>query len=203
MLEERKNTTFEIRVSEGKTGADPDQPDWEVAELENGVVVDNSDIYDNLTYARIVLMKSYDDRGFVFYTNYNSRKGAELTENPRACLLFYWSLLWRQVRIEGAVEKVSAEESEQYFHSRPLGSKTGAWASNQSQPIANRTELEKRFEEFDLKFADNVPRPPHWGGYRVIPEVIEFWQGQENRLHDRLRYTRQTDDSWLIERLAP
>ena len=158
---------------------------------------------DGLPGARIVLMKSYDDRGFVFYTNYNSRKGAELTENPRACLLFYWSLLWRQVRIEGAVEKVSAEESEQYFHSRPLGSKTGAWASNQSQPIANRTELEKRFEEFNLKFADNVPRPPHWGGYRVIPEVIEFWQGQENRLHDRLRYTRQTDDSWIIERLAP
>ena len=158
---------------------------------------------DGLPGARIVLMKSYDDRGFVFYTNYNSRKGAELTENPRACLLFYWSALWRQVRIEGAVEKVSEEESEQYFHSRPLGSKTGAWASNQSQPIENRAALEKRFEEFDLKFADNVPRPPHWGGYRVIPEVIEFWQGQENRLHDRLRYTRQADGSWLIERLAP
>ena len=158
---------------------------------------------DGLPGARIVLMKSYDDRGFVFYTNYNSRKGAELTANPRACLLFYWSALWRQVRIEGAVEKVSEEESEQYFHSRPLGSKTGAWASNQSQPIESRAALENRFQEFDLKFADNVPRPPHWGGYRVIPEVIEFWQGQENRLHDRLRYTRQTDDSWIIERLAP
>ena len=157
---------------------------------------------DGLPDARIVLMKSYDDRGFVFYTNYNSRKGNELADNSRACLLFYWSALWRQVRIEGAVEKVSQEESEQYFHSRPLGSKTGAWASNQSQPIANRTELEKRFEEFDLKFGDNVPRPPHWGGYRVIPEVIEFWQGQENRLHDRLRYTLQADGSWLIERLA-
>ena len=158
---------------------------------------------DGLPGARIVLMKSYDDRGFVFYTNYNSRKGAELTENPRACLLFYWSALWRQVRIEGAVEKVSEEESEQYFHSRPLGSKTGAWASNQSQPIENRAALENRFQEFDLKFADNVPRPPHWGGYRVIPEVIEFWQGQENRMHDRLRYTLQADGSWLIERLAP
>jgi pyridoxamine 5'-phosphate oxidase len=156
-----------------------------------------------LPCARIVLMKSYDDSGFVFYTNYNSRKSAELAESPRACLLFYWSALWRQVRIEGAVEKVSEEESEQYFHSRPLGSKTGAWASNQSQPIANRTELEKRFEEFDSKFGDNVPRPPHWGGYRVIPEVIEFWQGQENRLHDRLRYTRKSDGTWLIERLAP
>ena len=158
---------------------------------------------DGLPGARIVLMKSYDDRGFVFYTNYNSRKGNELADNARACLLFYWSALWRQVRIEGAVEKVSGEESEQYFHSRPLGSKIGAWASNQSQPIENRAALEKRFEEFDLKFADNVPRPPHWGGYRVIPEVIEFWQGQENRLHDRLRYTRQADGSWLIERLAP
>ena len=158
---------------------------------------------DGSPCARIVLMKSFDDHGFVFYTNYNSRKGIELAENERACLLFYWSALWRQVRIEGAVEKVSEEESEQYFHSRPLGSKTGAWASNQSQPIENRAALEKRFEEFDLKFADNVPRPPHWGGYRVIPEVIEFWQGQENRLHDRLRYTAQNDGTWVIERLAP
>ena len=153
--------------------------------------------------ARIVLMKSFDDRGFVFYTNYNSRKGEELAENARACLLFYWSPVWRQVRIEGVVERVSEEESDQYFHSRPLGSKTGAWASNQSQRIGSRDELEKRFEEFDLKFRDNVPRPPHWGGYRVQPEVIEFWQGQENRLHDRLRYTLQDDGSWLIDRLAP
>jgi len=153
--------------------------------------------------ARIVLMKSFDDQGFVFYTNYNSRKGVELSDNPRACLLFYWPQLWRQVRIEGRVERVSADESDQYFHSRPLGSKTGAWASDQSQPIETREELEKRFEEFDLKFADNVPRPPHWGGYRVKPEAIEFWQGRENRLHDRLRYTKQPDGNWLVERLAP
>ncbi len=153
--------------------------------------------------ARIVLMKSFDDQGFVFYTNYNSRKGEELSENPRACLLFYWPQLWRQVRIEGAVEKVSDEESEHYFHSRPLGSKTGAWASNQSQPIGSRDELEKRFQEFDLKFADNVPRPPHWGGYRVKPETIEFWQGRENRLHDRIRYSLPGDGIWTIERLAP
>src|SRR5437867_10026233 len=153
--------------------------------------------------ARIVLMKSFDDQGFVFYTNYNSRKGQELAENARACLLFYWSPLWRQVRIEGPVTKVSSEESDQYFHSRPLGSKIGAWASEQSAAIENREQLEKRFEEFGLKFGDNVPRPPHWGGYRVKPEVIEFWQGQENRLHDRLRYTLQDDGSWLIERLAP
>jgi pyridoxamine 5'-phosphate oxidase len=157
---------------------------------------------DGLPGARIVLMKSFDDDGFVFYTNYNSRKGQELHENPRACLLFYWPQLWRQVRIEGRVERVSAEESDQYFHSRPLGSKTGAWASNQSQTIASREELEKRFEEFDSKFADNVPRPPHWGGYRVKPEVIEFWQGRENRLHDRLRYTKQ-NGNWIVERLAP
>jgi len=153
--------------------------------------------------ARIVLLKSFDDRGFVFYTNYSSRKGRELTENSRACLLFYWSPLWRQVRVEGSAQKVSAEESDQYFHSRPMGSKISAWASDQSQAVSTRDVLEKRFEEFDLKFGDNVPRPPHWGGYRITPEVIEFWQGRENRLHDRLRYSLQSDGGWLIERLAP
>jgi pyridoxamine 5'-phosphate oxidase len=153
--------------------------------------------------ARIVLLKSFDEEGFVFYTNYDSRKGTELEENARACLLFYWPALWRQVRIEGSVERVSAEESDQYFHSRPLGSKIGAWASEQSSNIENRGVLEKRFEEFELKFAGNVPRPPHWGGYRVKPTVIEFWQGQDNRLHDRLRYTLQENGGWVIERLAP
>ena len=153
--------------------------------------------------ARIVLLKSLDDRGFVFYTNYNSRKGQELTENSRACLLFYWSAVWRQVRIEGVVEKVSAEESDQYFDSRPLGSKIGAWASDQSATVENRTQLEKQFDEFSSKFGDNVPRPPHWGGYRIKPDTIEFWQGRENRLHDRLRYTLEQDGSWLIERLGP
>src|SRR2546423_1155274 len=153
--------------------------------------------------ARIVLLKSFDDRGFVFYTNYHSRKGRDLADNPRACLLFYWSPLWRQVRIEGMIEKVSESESDEYFHSRPLGSKIGAWASDQSQPVETRGHLEKRFEEFVGKFADNVPRPPHWGGYRVKPQVIEFWQGQDNRLHDRLRYALRDDGSWLIERLAP
>ena len=156
-----------------------------------------------LPCARIVLLKSFDEDGFVFFTNYNSRKANELEENARACLLFYWSAVWRQVRIEGAVERVSPEESDQYFHSRPLGSKIGAWASEQSSAIENREQLEKRFEEFGRKFGDNVPRPPHWGGYRVKPEVIEFWQGQDNRLHDRLRYALRDDASWLIERLAP
>ena len=153
--------------------------------------------------ARIVLLKSFDEGGFVFYTNYNSRKGIELEENARACLLFYWPALWRQVRIEGTVERVSAEESDQYFQSRPLGSKIGAWASDQSTEIENRAALEKRFDEFNSRFGDNVPRPPHWGGYRVKPSLIEFWQGQENRLHDRLRYTLSDDGGWVIERLAP
>ncbi len=153
--------------------------------------------------ARIVLLKSFDERGFVFYTNYNSRKGIELEENARACLLFYWTALWRQVRIEGTVERVSEAESDEYFYSRPLGSKIGAWASDQGKAIGNRAALEKRFEEFSLKFGDNVPRPPHWGGYRVTPSLIEFWQGQENRLHDRLRYTLRDDGVWVIERLAP
>jgi pyridoxamine 5'-phosphate oxidase len=153
--------------------------------------------------ARIVLLKSFDQQGFVFYTNYDSRKGTELDENPQACLLIYWSPLWRQVRIEGPVEKVSTADSDQYFHSRPLGSKIGAWASKQSSVIESRDTLDKQFEEFGFKFGDNVPRPPHWGGYRVRPKVIEFWQGQENRLHDRLRYTLQENGEWLIERLAP
>ena len=158
---------------------------------------------DGQPCARIVLLKSFDESGFVFFTNYNSRKGSELADNARACLLFYWAPFWRQVRIEGMVEKVSETESEEYFQSRPLGSKIGAWASNQSQPVTSRTELDERFEQFSGKFGDNVPRPPHWGGYRLKPEVIEFWQGRENRLHDRLVYMHQTDGSWRIERLAP
>jgi pyridoxamine 5'-phosphate oxidase len=153
--------------------------------------------------ARIVLLKSFDELGFVFYTNYQSRKAKELGESPRACLLFYWPQLWRQVRIEGTVAKVSAEESDAYFQSRPLGSKLGAWASNQSEVIENREALEARFAELQKRFGDDVPRPPHWGGYRVKPTAIEFWQGQDNRLHDRLRYRLQENGSWMIERLGP
>jgi pyridoxamine 5'-phosphate oxidase len=158
---------------------------------------------DGRPCARIVLLKSFDEQGFVFYTNYHSRKARELAGNQQACLLFYWPQLWRQVRIEGTSEKVSDEESNLYFQSRPLGSRIGAWASEQSEAIESRAVLEKRFAEFTAKFGDNVPRPPHWGGYRVKPSVIEFWQGQENRLHDRLRYSLQDDGTWLIERLAP
>ena len=153
--------------------------------------------------ARIVLMKSFDDRGLVFYTNYLSRKANELDENPQASLLFYWSRLWRQVRIEGVVEKISAAESEEYFQSRPLGSKLGAWASNQSEVVDRRETLEARFAELQERFGEDVPRPEHWGGYRLRPNSIEFWQGRENRLHDRLRYRLQEDGAWVIERLGP
>lgn len=153
--------------------------------------------------ARIVLLKSFDDAGFVFYTNYESRKGKELQENPHACLLFYWSKVWRQVRIEGSVEQVSDEESEDYFQSRPVGSKIGAWASHQSAVVASRDVLEQRFADLLERYGEDVPRPPHWGGYRIKPEVIEFWQGRDNRLHDRLRYRLQEDGKWLIERLGP
>jgi pyridoxamine 5'-phosphate oxidase len=158
---------------------------------------------DGRPCARIVLLKSFDEQGFVFYTNYHSRKAGELAGNRQACLLFYWPQLWRQVRIEGIAERVSDSESDLYFQSRPLGSRIGAWASEQSAAIENRAVLEKRFAEFAAKFGEQVPRPPHWGGYRVKPGVIEFWQGQENRLHDRLRYSLRNDGTWLIERLAP
>jgi pyridoxamine 5'-phosphate oxidase len=153
--------------------------------------------------ARIVLLKSFDQRGFVFYTNYRSRKAREINQNEKACLLFYWLPLKRQVRIEGTVERAADKDSDEYFRSRPLGSRIGAWASEQSEVIPNREVLESRFAELAQKFGDDVPRPPHWGGYRVKPTAIEFWQGRENRLHDRLRYRLQADGSWRIERLAP
>jgi pyridoxamine 5'-phosphate oxidase len=158
---------------------------------------------DGQPTARIVLLKSFDERGFVFYTNYDSRKGDELSDNPRACLLFYWPQVWRQVRIEGAVEKVTAGESDAYFSSRPLGSRIGAWASNQSEVVESRETLEQQFAEMSARYGDQVPRPPHWGGYRVKPALVEFWQGRDNRLHDRLRYSLQDNGSWPIERLAP
>jgi pyridoxamine 5'-phosphate oxidase len=158
---------------------------------------------DGRPLARIVLLKSVDNGGFVFYTNYQSLKGRDLAENPQACLLFYWSKVWRQVRIEGTVEKVSAEESEEYFQSRPLGSKLGAWASNQSEVVDSRETLEGRFAELEKRYGEDVPRPPHWGGYRLKPNTIEFWQGRDNRLHDRLRYRLQDGGTWLIERLGP
>ncbi len=158
---------------------------------------------DGRPSARIVLLKGFDDRGFVFYTNYESRKAQDLAENPRACLVAYWLPVKRQVRIEGTVEQVSEEESEEYFQARPLGSRIGAWASNQSEVVESREVLEQRYGELSERYGEDVPRPPHWGGYRIRPEVIEFWQGRDNRLHDRLRYRLQGDGTWLIERLGP
>lgn len=159
---------------------------------------------DGSPSARTVLLKNFDRQGFVFYTNYESRKGAELAENPRAALLFTWLELERQVRIEGVVEKNSPAESLEYFQSRPKGSQIGAWASPQSRLIEGRTVLEQNVADLESTYAaaERLPLPPFWGGYRVLPQVIEFWQGRESRLHDRILYTRN-NDSWIIGRLAP
>jgi len=153
---------------------------------------------------RIVLLKSFDEDGFVFFTNYESEKGKQLEANPYAALGFYWIELDRQIRISGKVDKTSRKESQTYFHSRPVGSQLSAWASSQSAVLDGRRVLDARMEEMNERFADKrVPLPPHWGGYRLKPDNMEFWQGRSNRLHDRFRYTRQSDGSWLIERLAP
>ena len=154
--------------------------------------------------ARMVLLKDFDERGFVFYTNYNSQKAQELAENPQAALVFWWAELQRQVRICGWVEKISEEESDKYFYSRPFSSRLGAWASNQSEIIENREVLEQQLEELQKEYYNkDVPRPPHWGGIRVIPAEIEFWQGRSSRLHDRLVYIKVEDGNWKIERLSP
>ena len=154
--------------------------------------------------ARTVLLKGADESGFVFYTNYDSAKGRDLAENPRASLLFFWRELERQVRINGSVTKTTHAESDGYFHSRPLESQISAAISDQSRPVADRSELERRYAQFAAKYKDSlVPLPASWGGYRVRPEAIEFWQGRTSRLHDRLLYTRQADGSWQRSRLAP
>lgn len=160
---------------------------------------------DGRPSARIVLIKGVDERGFVFFTNYESRKGHDLAVHPQAALLFYWIELERQVRIEGRIEKTSAEESDRYFVSRPLGSRIGAWASEQSAVIDSRATLEAREKAISERYGDNPPRPPHWGGYRLVPDAIEFWQGRPSRLHDRLLYTRDAAASpgWTISRLSP
>lgn len=158
---------------------------------------------DGMPSARMVLLKGVDDRGFVFYTNYESRKGREIESNPHAALVFYWAPLERQVRVAGAVERLSRAESDVYFQSRPPGSRLGAWASHQSEAIPDRGVLDARLDELARQYADGeIPLPPFWGGLRVVPTAIEFWQGRLNRLHDRFLYTRD-GQSWRIERLSP
>jgi pyridoxamine 5'-phosphate oxidase len=152
---------------------------------------------------RMVLLKDFDSSGFVFFTNYRSRKARDLARNASASLLFYWASLDRQVRIEGRVVKVSAEESAAYFATRPVGSQLGAWASPQSAVLPGRGALEARFQDAQRKYAARIPCPPHWGGYRLIPRELEFWQGRPDRLHDRIRYRRQRTGRWKAERLAP
>jgi pyridoxamine 5'-phosphate oxidase len=158
---------------------------------------------DGRPSARVVLLKAFDARGFVFFTNYHSRKGRELTANPAAAVLFFWSELERQVRVEGAVRLTTAEESDEYFRARPLESRLAAWASPQSEPVASRGDLERRMAERRHQYpGEEVPRPPYWGGYRLAPDAFEFWQGRPSRLHDRIGYFRM-GEKWATRRLAP
>jgi pyridoxamine 5'-phosphate oxidase len=152
---------------------------------------------------RIVLLKDFDARGFTWYTNYQSRKGEDLLQNPHAAITFHWVELERQIRIEGRVERVDPAESDAYFKIRPIKSQLGAIASMQSKPIDSRESLEKKFDEASTEFGDNPPRPAHWGGYRLNPEWMEFWQGRRSRLHDRVVYTRGDDGHWTLQRLQP
>lgn len=154
-------------------------------------------------HARIVLLKGLDDKGFVFFTNYTSLKGQNIDDNPHAALVFFWGELERQVRVEGIIEKVTAEESDAYFNSRPQGSRLGAWASPQSTVIADRSILYENYIKYDKEFDGNIPRPPHWGGYRLLPAEIEFWQGRSSRMHDRIRFKMNQENTWERSRLAP
>lgn len=170
---------------------------------EPNAMVVSSITPDGYPASRNVLLKAVDQRGFIFYSNYQSDKGRQLLARPETALTFSWIELRRQVRVTGRAERMSDAESDEYFASRPRGSQLGAWASPQSEVVANRAELDQRWQELETRFADSeVTRPPHWGGFLIQPSAIEFWQGRPNRMHDRLRY-RQTDSTWHIERLAP
>ena len=196
-------------LSEDDAGRDPLRlfEDWLQEAVRVGLPLPNAMTLATVTPegapdARIVLLKGLEHGGFAFYTNYRSRKGRQLEKNATACMVFQWSELERQVRIEGAVGKLSGRESDEYFASRPLGARLSACVSEQSEPVASRRQLEQLMEEAKQRYGDKPPRPPHWGGYRLIPQRIEFWQGRADRLHDRLLYT-QNGESWKIERLAP
>ncbi len=203
----QKYGKFELLES-GVAGTPAEQfTRWFAEALEAGVPEPNAMTLatvgaDGHPAARIVLLKGFDEQGFVFYTNYESRKGQELAEHPHAALLFFWQLLERQVRIEGQIEKATSHESDDYYRSRPLGSRIGAWVSPQSRPIT-RDMLEARTAELTESLGDDPARPPHWGGYRLVPHYVEFWQGRPSRLHDRLAYKLQEDGSWALQRLAP
>jgi pyridoxamine 5'-phosphate oxidase len=182
---------------------------WFTAAVESGIRDVNAMALatataDGRPSVRIVLLKGFGQEGFTFFSNYDSQKGRELAENPQAELVIYWPQLERQVRVRGTIEKTSREESQRYFHSRPVGSQLGAWVSRQSEVIDGRRVLDARLAEMTERFSSGeIPLPPHWGGYRLAPETIEFWQGRPNRLHDRFRYSRSAEGAWEIERLAP
>lgn len=199
------------RLLEQEIGSDPFVVfgEWLRAAIDSGLREPNAMTLatvaaDGRPAARVVLLKGFDVDGFVFFTNYESRKGRELAANSAAALVFWWGELERQVRIEGSVAKLAPAESDAYYASRPIGARLGAWVSPQSTVIPDRMLLEARLAELEAEYAGREPqRPPFWGGYRVTPSVVEFWQGGRHRLHDRLRYTRRPDDGWSIERLAP
>lgn len=198
-------------LSEKDVAADPISQfaKWFSEALDGGIYEPNAmtlatSTHDGKPSARIMLLKGFDKTGFTFYTNYLSRKGKEISKNPAACIVFFWAELERQVRIEGTLEKVSKEESEKYFHSRPKESQLGAIASQQSQEIASRDIVEKAWQDLTEKFQDNeVPKPAYWGGYLLKPQIVEFWQGRPGRLHDRIVYKRSDKKNWKIVRLAP